>query len=224
MKPEKVYIIRISTEISKKYAADAAASCEKLGIPYEFFEGIEGKTAYDAWMTSGIPAKMMGVYKFSKVDGSACATVSHAKLWKKIEENRECAIILEHDSLMLHKVNIDIPDNMIAVLGYKLQEPKRYNHLKAGSPKNIIPISGHEGAHAYAITWKTASILLEELTTVGVAMPIDNTFFLKMRRSNVPLGIVDPTPALAWVRQSTIWPTSAEINYDFIPSFQKNLK
>jgi GR25 family glycosyltransferase involved in LPS biosynthesis len=224
MKPEKVYIIRISTDVSRKYAEDAAASCEKLGIPYEFFEGMEGKSAYDAWMSAGVPAKMMGVYKFDKVDGSACATVSHARLWKKIEENRECAIILEHDALMLHKVDIDIPDNLIAVLGYKLSDPKCYDHKNAGAPQNIISINGHEGAHAYAITWKTARLLLDELNTVGVAMPIDNTFFLTMRRSAVPLGIVNPTPAIAWVRQSTIWPTSAEVNYEFIPSFKQNLK
>jgi hypothetical protein len=221
--PTKAYIIRISSEVSQEYAQNAAKSCERLGIPYEFFEGTEKKTAYDAWMQSGLTVKMFGLYKSHKIDGSACATVSHALIWKKIVENKECAIILEHDALMLHKLELDIPDNSIVVLGYKVENPKKYEHLKAGPPVSLISIDGHEGAHAYALTWKTAEVMLDELnTSVGVCTPIDNSFFLKMRKSKTVLQIADPTPAIGWVRTSTIWPSSSIINYPFIDSFKNN--
>ena len=224
MKPQKAYILRISTDLSREYAEIAAESCRKLGIPYEFFEGIENKTSYEAWTQSRLNVKMLGVYKTNNVDKAACATVSHALLWKKILDNRETAIILEHDAVMLQPVDIDIPDERIVVLGYKLSDISRYDHNKAGSPKELITITGHEGAHAYAINWTTAAMMLNELQTIGVSFPIDNTFFLKMRRSKVPLSIASPTPAIAWLRKSTIWNESAEVNYEFIPSFSSHLK
>ena len=82
MKPTKAYIIRISDPRSQKYAKMAAEYCEELGIPYEYFEGVEQKTGYQAWSQSGLDVKMLGIYKSEKTDKSICATVSHALLWK----------------------------------------------------------------------------------------------------------------------------------------------
>lgn len=224
MKPSKAYIIRISSELSRRYAKDAANSCEKVGLPYEFVEGTENKTAYDAWAQCGLPVKTLGVYKSAKIDKAACATVSHAKVWDTISKRKETAIVLEHDAVMLHPVNIDIPDNVLVTLGYKLSDPRKYNHTTAGEPRDISPIDGHEGAHAYALSWKTAESMLSELNTIGVSLPIDNTFFLKMRKTKIPLGIMNPTPAIGWIRESTIWSHSSEINYPFIDSFSKNYR
>lgn len=224
MYPEKAYIIRISDPLSQQYADDAAKSCERVGLPYEFFDGIEGKTAYNAWMQCPFPVKMMGVYKSHKIDKAACATVSHAMVWHKISTRKEVAVVLEHDAIMLHPVTVHIPDNMIVTLGYKLQDPARYNHIDAGSPIRTINIEGHEGAHAYALTWNTATFLLNELNTIGANLPVDNTFFLKSRRTKVPLSIADPTPAIGWIRQSTIWKESSMLNYPFIDSFNKHYR
>lgn len=223
MIPEKAYILRISNELSQEYSEQTAKSCEKIGLPYEFFDGVEKKSGYDAWIESGVSYKPIGLYKTHKIDASMCATVSHALIWKKILENRETAIILEHDAIMLHPMKMEIPNNMIVTLGYKLQEPTKYDHKKAGPPNEVIEISGHEGAHAYAITWKTAELLLSDLNEIGVSVPIDNMFFLKMRKTKVPLTIASPTPAIAWIRKSTIWPESSSLNYDFISSFNDNL-
>lgn len=222
MIPTKAYIIRISDTISQQYAKDAADSCDKIGLPYEFHDGVENKTAYEAWTQCPFPVKMVGIYKSDDIDKAACATVSHAMVWKKISDRKETAVVLEHDALMLQPVSIEVPDNALVVLGYKLTDPSKYNHIQSGPPKQLVPIAGHEGAHAYTLTWNTAESLLNELNTVGVNLPIDNTFFLKMRRSKVPLYIADPTPAIGWIRQSTIWKTSSAANYDFIPSFNKN--
>ena len=223
-KIEKAYIIRISSELSRQYAKDVSKSCEKINLPFEFFNGTEQKSGYDAWNQSGLDFKPLGLYKSNKTDKAACASVSHALLWKKIYENKETAIILEHDGHMLQPVNeLNIPDNMIVVLGYKLTDPSKYDHKRAGKPKTIKIIDGHEGAHAYAITWKTAGVLLNELKEIGVNSPVDNKFFLKMRETKVTIGIADPTPAIGWIRQSTIWPEAATLNYEFIESFKNNV-
>jgi GR25 family glycosyltransferase involved in LPS biosynthesis len=224
MRPQKAYIIRISDPTSQKYAKDAAESCDRIGLPYEFVEGVEGKTAYNAWSQCPIPVKMLGVYKTDKIDKAACATVSHALVWQRIAKHKETAIVLEHDAILLQPVSIDIPDGALVTLGYKLTNPTFYNHVKAGPPSQLREIKGHEGAHAYALNWKTATSMLNELNTMGVNLPVDNSFFLKMRRSKVPLYIADPTPAVGWVRSSTIWKESSTVNYDFIDSFARHYK
>lgn len=224
MIPEKAYIIRISSKISREYADLTASSCRTVGISFEFIEGVEGKSAYSAWSQSGLNIKMVGVYKTDKIDKAACATVSHALLWKKIADQKETAIILEHDSMMLHPVKLEIPDDKIVVLGYKLRDIERYDHLKAGAPKQILNIDAHEGAHAYAITHRTASKMVAELNVIGNSLPVDNTFFLKSRSSKIPLGIANPTSAIGWLRDSTIWNETSEANYPFIDSFKQHLK
>ena len=44
---------------------------------------------------------------------AACATASHFALWQRIAESNECAVILEHDAVMIKPIDFDIPDNKI---------------------------------------------------------------------------------------------------------------
>ena len=155
-----------------------------------------------------------------------CATAGHIHIWKTIAEGPdEAAVVLEHDAIMLQPMTVDIPDNQIVVLGYKVQNPSKYDHIKAGPPKELIPIQGHEGAHAYAITRKMAKFLINEIEQKGIRSAIDNDYFIRgQRRTSAPLCIASPTPAMGWLRESTIWGSSANRNYEFIPSFQENYK
>jgi GR25 family glycosyltransferase involved in LPS biosynthesis len=227
MIPSKAYIIRISSAISQQYAEGCAKTCEDVGIDYDFFDGVENRRNYDAWMMSGLdikPGSMDHRKDTWEIDAAACCSVSHALIWKRIVETQQCAIVLEHDALMLHKIDIDIPDNKIVVLGYKLVNPSRYDHIAAGPPKQIIDIPYHHGAHAYAITPGTAAMLLNELKYEGGGGPIDNRFFMKKRWSKIPLAIVDPTPAIGWIRRSTIWENADRSSQSTIRSFSKHLK
>src|SRR6056300_233107 len=126
MKVNKTYIIYIDTPISKEYAAETAKSCDKLGIEYEIFKGYKPRNEHELWSnfvnTAGIPIKQ---YKRMAIGAAGC-TASHAHLWKKIADNKECAVILEHDAMMLHPVTIDIPDDKIVSLGYKYQAWDKY--------------------------------------------------------------------------------------------------
>lgn len=230
-KPTKAYILKIDDPISHEYAEIAAQSCKKIGLPYEFFTGFQNQTGASALAQTGINTQYSSTpYQYlenpSNGHKAMCCSAGHYAIWKKISEGSdEAAILLEHDAIMLHSIQIDIPENRIVTLGYKLDDPSHYDHKKAGPPKETIDLSGHEGAHAYAMTRNTAQFLVKEIEHQGIHSAVDNDYFLvRQRRTKVPLAIMSPTPAMGWLRKSTIWDGSAHRNYKFIPSFQENYK
>lgn len=224
MKVEKAYILRIPTDLSIEYAQCAADSCDAVGLPWEYHEGFYNMDPNDAWNSIGLSRH---IKRNNQVPAAQLCTAGHAAIWKKIRDNREAAIILEHDSIMLHNPqHMVIHDNRIFVLGYKLKDPSRYDHVKAGPPRGIRAITGHEGAHAYAINYKTAAKMLGEIEANGVRSAVDNMYFILNQRdqcTTIPLSIMDPVCAIGWLRESTIWPDSAERNYMFLQSFSANL-
>lgn len=222
MKATKVYILKIDNEISHEYASHAARSCEAIGLEYEFFIGYTEKDN----IAKHLPVKSeKGIRTNGK--GGAC-TAGHIHLWHTISEGNECSIVLEHDSIMLHKPEIDIPDGRIVALGYKVSDPENYNHLVAGPPNKVEPRKQHGGAHAYALTPNTAKALINNIEKYGMKAMVDNRFFLRQRHVNgnldgLDLGIADPICALGWIRKSTIWGRSAVDNYrPILPSFLQN--
>jgi len=220
---EKAYILRIDTDLSREYAQVTADSCDTIGLPWEYHEGFYNMDPNDAWNSIGLSRH---IKRNNWVPAAQLCTAGHAAIWKKIRDNRETAIILEHDAVMLHDPrSVKIGHNRIVTLGYKLKDPTRYDHENAGPPRGIRQISGHEGAHAYAITHETAHSMLQEIEDHGVRSAVDNLYFLIQRANftKIPLGIMDPTPAIGWLRKSSIWQESAENNYAFVESFERNL-
>jgi len=230
MQSKKAYILKIDTPISNEYAKVCADSCDKVGLDWEYSEGFSNMTAKAALGQLNIPNLPSEPYQY--IDNPPTShkafmcTAGHFRIWQKIAKGKEdIGVVLEHDAFMFHNFAVHIPDDRIVVLGYKLENIKRYDNEKAGSPKELIDIDGHEGAHAYAMTRKTAQMLLEELANNGIRSAIDNDYFIrKQRKTAIPLSIMSPTPAIGWLRQSTIWAKSAARNYEFIPSFQQNYK
>lgn len=226
----KAYILKINTDISNEYAKVCAASCDSVGLQWQYFHGYQNMTGAMAFKKTGIKIAPLEDYHFvqnpSPGHKAMSCTAGHWSIWKKIANGPdEVGIVLEHDAIMLHPVTIDIPDNTITVLGYKLQDPSRYDHKAAGAPRELVSINGHEGAHAYAMTKKTAKFLINELEEMGAHSAVDNDYFIKnQRRTKVPLTIASPTPAMGWLRESSIWGKSAAVNYQFIPAFQKYYK
>jgi len=226
----KAYILKIDTPVSNQYAQVCAASCKEVGLQWEYFKGFQNMSGRMALSKLGLPTVNEEPYRYIEYptvhQKAMCCTVGHFAIWKKIAEGTdEVGVVLEHDAIMLHPITIPIPDNEIVVLGYKLTDPKQYDHVSAGGPKELIDIDGHEGAHAYAITKTTAQRLIGELLRQGIRSAIDNDYFIRhQRRTKVPLSIMSPTPAMGWLRESTIWAGSAARNYNFIPSFQKYYK
>ena len=226
----KAYILKIDNDISHEYAKTCSDSCDKVGLKWEYFMGFQKQTGKSAFGQLGI--KNLPTSNYEHIENptfpqkAMCCTAGHFAIWKKIAEGPDdVGVVLEHDAIMLHPITIIIPENTIVVLGYKLTDPGRYNHVQAGAPKELIKITGHEGAHAYAMTKRTAKFLIDEIERQGIKSAVDNDYFIKgQRRTAMPLTIASPTPALGWLRDSTIWNNSAHRNYEFIPSFSKNYK
>jgi len=257
MKAEKAYILYIENHYSKEYRDTAIESCEKVGIPYECVLGYsvsnsdsiikfneelkiinsDGNLTLDQlnlWASLSKEIKNLTkpiVNKHWMDVRAACATAGHYLIWDKIIEDDVVGIVLEHDAIMLHKPEIDIPDDAIVALGYKRNDPENYHHEIAGPPQKVVPADRHSGAHAYAITPKTAKRLLKELDDQGITEAVDNRYFMreKLRFAGQPdkitsvnLGITDPICALGWLRRSTIWGASANFNYELIDSYTQH--
>lgn len=235
-KIDKIYIIRIADPLSIERSEDCAKSCEDVGMPYEFWKGTQGIQGKDLHLQFDFPIEFKHVYSIPHSN----ATASHIKLWKHILDNKETAIILEHDAYMLHKVDMEIPDGAIVVMGYKLMNKDDYDHVTAGPPKTISQAFQHCGAHAYAITWKTAEELIDEVKKYGVRSCIDTGYFMRIgntkpwgkkdpppaKQTGIPLMRMDPTPAIGWVRdaRSTVAYGSGAANFHLTPSFRQNLR
>ena len=222
MKVSKYYIIYIENKISKEYVGHTQESCRKLGLKYELFKGYMPNSQKDLWRnfknTAGIEVKN---YKHM-AKGAAGCTTSHAHLWKKIYDNRECAVILEHDAMMLWPMTIDIPDGKIVSLGHKYRNWDKYDYQTAGPPQTHYDVSCAPGSHAYAITWKTAEKLVQDIEKEGITEAIDNRHFMHTRKNwtEVPIAMTDPIAAMGWLRESTIQSYSATHNH--VPEMAKS--
>jgi len=221
MKPRKAFILKTDHEQSTIYATAVAKSCDNIGFEWEYINWYQGQAEL-AW-------ENIGVEKPKRVSGNEaaqCCFSGHIHIWKRIVDLGEPAVILEHDGMMLHKIEIDIPDNMMVMLGYKLETPEKYKHIEAGPPREIIDVhgGGHEGSHAYALSPDTAQKLIDHVYENGAIAAIDNRYFLKSRKVDVPIKIMSPTPAIGWIRASTIQPNniSATRNYEFIETFKNH--
>lgn len=226
MKPTRAYILTIDNPISREYARTCAQSCDSVGLDWEYFEGYSNMSIYDAWSKTKINPATLHLFRHdTRPNNPQCCSAGHAAIWKKIADGNEAAVVLEHDAIMLHNPSVDIPEDRIVVLGYKLTDTSRYDHITAGPPQGVRDLDAHEGAHAYALTPNTARAMVKEIETKGILGCIDNAYFIRHQRiTATPLAIMDPTPAIGWLRESTLWSKSAAVNYKFIDSFQQNYK
>lgn len=223
-KVQKAYIMRTSDPRSMEYSIKCAESCDAVGLPYQFWEAHNYKTADELWQDHPIVSD----YNPTMVPPAASCTATHYDLWQHIATTGECAAILEHDIIMLRPIDIHIPDGVICNLGYKLANIEVYDYEAAGKPNEIIPISNQYGSHGYCITSETAKQLIEELRVIGAPVSIDASHFIRdddRFTSKIPMGMISPTPGICWLRESTIWCDGAqEINAPFVESFRTHLR
>ena len=226
MKVSKAYIMYHQDPISIEYAKDAAASCDKVGLPWEYYEGYKPDSQKDLWKNFKDTADVT-VPKFKPMDkGAAGCTASHAHLWKRISKNKECVIILEHDGIMLHPLDLNIPDDRIVALGYKYYDWDKYDYQSAGPPKKLVDVQFHPGSHAYAITHVMAQTLVDEIEKSGITEAIDNRHFMHTRviHTKTKMAITDPIAGMGALKKSTIWGRSATHNNvkELLPSFKEH--
>ena len=145
------------------------------------------------------------------------------KSYKKVSLNMISNTIKFYSNMIAFN---NVYDNYLITLGYKLSDISKYDYIEANKqPRQLISISGHEGAHAYMMTKRTAQNLIWEIEQKGILGAVDNAYFIRgQRKTAIPLVIMSPTPAIGYLRDSTIWDESAHVNYEFIDSFANYYK
>jgi GR25 family glycosyltransferase involved in LPS biosynthesis len=229
-KPEKAYILRHKSSQSHELAKAAADSCEAVGLSWQYWDGYCNMSKHEIWVD-------LGLYDLSAKDApagsreakAAACTASHHAIWYDIVKNNvKCAVILEHDAIMLHKPNIDIPDHMCVGLGYRIDDLTKYDHKKAGAPQKVVEVKRIAGTHAYAINNKTAHFLINKIKERNKPCGcIDAHMFnadMSTRVLKAKIGMCDPISAVAWLRGSTIQNKPSTTNINAINSYKLNLK
>lgn len=207
--PSIAYIIHTQSPNSLEWMKTAIDSCRKINLPFVLSSGYEDKTVEELSEALQI--------RFADMDPrAACATASHFAVWKRIAHGEnECAVILEHDAVMIRPVDVNIPDYKIVALGYKFSS---FDGEVSSEPMEVVDINRHSGAHAYCITSNTAAALFREIQSIGVPMAIDNFYFMRVAKpgdieSCIPLALTLPPAAVGLIRGSTIWDDPSTYNF-----------
>ena len=170
----KAYIIRVpNLQKSVELAQRCAASCMAVDQRYEYSEGFDGSSGkiiapvnvpWHKWLKQ--------TDQYLSVTEVACA-MSHIALWVKCIEEDKPLIVLEHDAIMVHKVETHPVFNSILYLGCAeqmngwsvLSTPP---HLSFGANYHAML-----RAHAYAIDPQVAKNMLAHVIKYGIHESLD---------------------------------------------------
>ena len=242
--PDKVYIIYNSgNDKSEEYMGVARRSIKRVEMD---FEEVDWPTDIDeCWKkVEHLNIKDHGHFNYSQPlypdyhadrtpieqkNAAESVTLAHLYLWDKIAKSGEAACIVEHDFIFYNNIDMIIPDGFIVGLGYKLAEANAYRndfHNLDDKPKEIVLADKILGAHGYAITAKTAQNLVDEAINKGTQGWIDCVYFQgnSLRLTDTRTSMMSPPPGAALLRDSTIWPAVATLNYKCCDSFIKRCK
>lgn len=195
---------------SVKYSEECAASCEKHGIPYTFFEGVGPEFTTEEQLVDllvkneAVPEDFQ-INIHNIVNGerttfnpseSRC-TVAHALMWNAIAKmNPDYAVaIFEHDVIVKNRIdNFEVPDFCTVAMGYRVENEKDYEPI--GDVERLVQIDNFQGAHSYAITPKTAQYLIDFLKlNKQFGTSIDTLLFI-LNLVKLTLVVADPPPAI----------------------------
>lgn len=176
MKVDRAYIIRVKgNENSETQALSCAASCMKVGMPFQMWDAYNGISSeiivpdhHNSLMS------MIKVTDHYLTRGEVCCALSHISLWAKCVEQDQPLVILEHDAVMVQPYLDHKVFNSIAYLGSNEQ-------VKQGWGVYSTPPHASEGpnyhficrAHAYGIDPAVAKNMLAHVIKYGICAPLD---------------------------------------------------
>lgn len=171
---ESAYIIKLSNNLtSVKLSERCKESCEAVGMPWKFWEGFDGTDD-----TNVIPPehlKNKDYFNWIKVHDNKITTsqiacvLSHFSLWCHCLTIDKPIVILEHDAIMLQKLDFFSFYNMVQYLGSVEQ--------MNGAPVYITPPHGTAferrlkfiaRAHAYAVDPQVCKNLITRFIQNGI--------------------------------------------------------
>lgn len=240
------YLYTPSSEISVKEKKQFEEYASKIDLEYEVIESFvpiknieETLEIVEKYFPYLLPLEK---HTYSNILGSgtgACGC-SNYYMWQKVIETNKTTVIFEHDVRpLIDFSHIEIPDNCIVVLGPRVTDINSY--FPPRKADTYYRVERHGGSAAYAITPKTAKLLIDHLSEYGIYDDVDQTFFLRSNSKNVsnyievPILAVDPPPCVVVVgendkmKKSTLGRISddgyaSSDNYYITPGFKEGLK
>jgi hypothetical protein len=182
---ESAYIIRLSNNpISIELSNRCSQSCESVDMHWKFWEGFDGTNDTEVIVPDHLKNKdYLNWIKLhdNKITTSQLGCVlSHFSLWCHCLTIDKPIVILEHDAIMLRKLDVFPFYNMIQFLGSVEQ--------MRGAPQYIIPPHGTAydqklkfigRAHAYAIDPQVAKNLVTRFIQNGIFQHTTADMFIR---------------------------------------------
>lgn len=177
----KIYCINLKR--STKRRAKMSAELEKLGLPYEFIDAVDGRTlssderaaAYSSWHTRFRHGKDL-------TPGELGCAMSHIKFFQKIIETNEVGFVLEDDVAFwdgaraaFEKAEKFLREAKGSTLVQLPGLERDVKHGKDGQG-DFVKVPSAMGAYAYGINPAAAKLLLKVFTPIK--MPIDKYDYL----------------------------------------------
>ena len=175
---QAAYIIRIKDHpVSEAKAQQCAQSCEKVNMPYLFWDAYDGTGDSIKVPSHLVDDPIMACIKLTNhylVRPEVCCALSHISLWAHCVKTDRPLIILEHDAIMLQPYPVHMVYNSIGYLGCDEQANR-------GWAVGCTPPHGTDGpnyhfmlrAHAYAIDPAVAKNLLAYSIKYGIHSSLD---------------------------------------------------
>jgi GR25 family glycosyltransferase involved in LPS biosynthesis len=174
---ENAYIIRVKgNEKSEKLAKQCADSCEKVKMPYRYWDAYDGMSG-GVIKTPDHHNEIMNLIKITDhylTRGEVACALSHISLWARCVLLDRPIVILEHDTLMVQPYLSHPVYNSIGYLGGNEQVLQGWGvyptppHASEGPNYHFIC-----RAHAYAIDPAVAKNMLAYAIKYGITGPLD---------------------------------------------------
>jgi GR25 family glycosyltransferase involved in LPS biosynthesis len=175
---ESAYIITLKgNSISEDMANRCKTSCEDVGMNYKIWDAYDGTSGEIRTPQQCIDKHYMSWFKQTdhelSVTEVACA-LSHISLWCHCIDIDKPIVILEHDVIMLKKIEYHTLYNSIIYLGNVEQYKKNWpilttpTHATAGHNYHFIC-----RAHAYCIDPQVAKNLVAHVLKLGICESLD---------------------------------------------------
>lgn len=172
------YIIRLlNNHISENMSARCAKTCETVGMPYEFFDAIDGTSGDITNLPDKEILKLIKLVNKTLTTAEVACFLSHFLLWVKCVEEDQPIVILEHDAVMAQAYLNHNFFNVVAYLGsieqangWPLQFPLPPHGQLNENFRFILR------AHAYAIDPMVARQLVAKTIKDGIYTSADVIF------------------------------------------------
>lgn len=193
----KTYVITITTlPKSVEIANRCIESGKQFGINIEIFPAITPKdNVYELAKKNGINITGFDE-RFSRKENAIACFLSHYSLWEQCVKTNESIFILEHDAVIVDKIDLNIAFKGVLSLGKpsygKFTKPR--NGIGPLVSKDYLP-----GAHAYMINPKAASDLIN-----------------RSKLKAIPTDVFIDRRNFSWIEEFYPWPVEVQDSFSTV--------